>query len=129
MNRFVSLAMIGCVLAFCLSACESSDNTVYLSDSDSGRTITLNRGDGMEVTLSGNPTTGYAWQLVSVDAQVLAQDRDPVYYPASDMVGAGGSYVFHFKAMGSGQTTLNLANRRSWNGETAGTFRVTIIVN
>lgn len=66
--------------------------------------------------------------FINVNAQVLAQDRDPVYYPSSDTPGAGGSYVFHFRAMGTGQTTLTLANRRSWNGETAQTFQVTVIV-
>ena len=128
MQHCIPVACVAIILGLGLSACESSDDTTYLGDSDNGRTVTLNIGNELEIALSGNPTTGYTWQLVAVNAQILAQDRDPVYYANSDATGAGGSYVFHFKAMGSGQTTLTLANRRSWNGESAQTFQVAIIV-
>lgn len=128
MKHFVPAAFVAIVLGLVLSACESSDDTTYLGDSDNGRTVTLNNGYKLQITLAGNPTTGFEWQLVSVNTQVLAQDRTPDYYPSSDVPGAGGSYVFHFRAMGIGETTLTLANRQPWSGETPQTFQVKIIV-
>ncbi|MEQ1558122.1 MAG: protease inhibitor I42 family protein [Methyloglobulus sp.] len=42
-----------------------------LTENDSGKTIELKVGDDLEVVLAGNPTTGYVWEVSSLDSTIL----------------------------------------------------------
>jgi inhibitor of cysteine peptidase len=88
-----------------------------LTGTDNGKQITVKSGDVVTLTLVSNPTTGYSWQVMDIDNAVLVQDGEPEYKQSSGsegLVGAGGTETFHFKAVGSGETTLNLGYMRPW---------------
>ena len=90
-------------------------NGTPLTDSDNGRNITLNTGEIITLTLESNPTTGYSWQVMEVENAVLTQDGEADYKSESqNLVGAGGTETFQFKAVGSGKTTLKLGYMRPW---------------
>ncbi len=107
-------------------------NGTSLSDADNGKQITVQPGDIVTLTLVSNPTTGYSWQVMEVDATVLVQDGEPEYQqsPGSEgLVGAGGTETFRFKAIGKGETKLNLGYMRPWESvPPIETFTVTIAV-
>jgi inhibitor of cysteine peptidase len=102
----------------------------WLTQADAGRTIELRTGDRLTISLGGNPTAGYSWELASVNKQVLAPLSEPGYAASSKAVGAGGVFAFEFEAVSSGQTALRLAYRRPWEKRRrpAETFAVNVTV-
>jgi inhibitor of cysteine peptidase len=119
------------LLAALLVACGSS--ATRLVEGDAGSTVELQTGDKLEVVLVGNPTTGYQWEVGSVDQAVLKPAGEPEYETdpnAEGLVGAGGTFTFTFEAVAPGQTTLELVYRRPWEEGIApvGTFEATVVV-
>jgi inhibitor of cysteine peptidase len=88
-----------------------------LTEANNGKQITVKSGDLVTLTLASNPTTGYSWQVMDIDKAVLVQNGEPEYKqsPSSEgLAGAGGTEIFQFKVVGSGETTLNLGYMRPW---------------
>jgi inhibitor of cysteine peptidase len=107
-------------------------NGTSLTDADNGKQIIVQSGDTLTLTLVSNPTTGYSWQVLEIDNAVLVQDGDPEYRQspgAEGLVGAGGTETFRFKAIGSGETSLELGYMRPWESvPPIETFTVTVQV-
>jgi len=107
-------------------------NGAQITDEDNGKQITVQSGDVITVTLVSNPTTGYSWQVMEIDNAILVQDGDPEYKQspgAEGLVGAGGTETFHFKAIGSGQTSLGLGYLRPWESvPPIETFTIQVVV-
>jgi predicted secreted protein len=75
------------------------------------------RGEEFEVHLQGNPTTGYGWQVTEIDeqkVQAMAEDYLEDKQGDQQVVGAGGAYIFRFKALADGQTRIKIVYRRAW---------------
>ncbi|NJL05247.1 MAG: protease inhibitor I42 family protein [Chloroflexaceae bacterium] len=89
-----------------------------LTAADSGRDVTLQVGAELVLTLEGNPTTGYEWQVEQVDAAVLAQQGEPEYTAAATMPGSSGVFVFRFTAQAAGSTPLVLGYSRPFEPDT-----------
>ena len=103
-----------------------------ITDADNGKQITVKSGDLVTLTLVSNPTTGYSWQVMEIDNAFLVQDGEPEYKqsPGSEgLVGAGGTEIFRFKAVGSGETVLSLGYMRPWESvQPTETFKVQVVV-
>jgi inhibitor of cysteine peptidase len=102
-----------------------------LDSEDSGTTITVKVGDIIQVVLKGNPTTGYTWtpSLSEQDASILEQMGEPGYVSDSNLIGAGGTYTYRFKALKAGEATLKLVYARVWESvPPLETFSVTVKV-
>lgn len=101
-----------------------------LSEKDTSKTVELQTGDELEVLLKGNPTTGYRWEVVRVDAAILKLVGKPEFNPYSGVPGAGGTISVRLKAVAAGQTALELVYHRSFEKNTlpTKTFKVTVIV-
>ncbi len=98
-----------------------------------GKTLTLKEGESFVLSLDGNPTTGYTWNLSdSRDDQMLAL-IDQGYQSsstASNMVGQGGRNYWKFKALKAGSTEIKLYYARPWESvQPLKTFQVKIIIN
>lgn len=117
-----------------LGACGDSDEKhaalISLSENDSGRTVELQVADKLDVTLNGNPTTGFTWEINSLDETIMKQIGKPDFKPDSGAVGSGGKETFHFGAVASGQSDLKLIYHQPWatNVLPSQTFEVIIIV-
>jgi len=122
---FVLLAMM--LLAACATP---GSQTVTLTSADAGKTVTLHTGDTLVIQLTGNPTTGYNWDVSKVDASILQAQGDVQFTPDTHAAGSGGTVVLTFLAASAGQTQLQLAYHRSWETGVAPlqTFAVTIVV-
>jgi predicted secreted protein len=75
------------------------------------------RGQEFEIRLQGNPTTGYGWQVTEIDAQkvqMLAEDYVEHKQEDQPIVGAGGTYIFRFRASAEGQTRIVIVYQRPW---------------
>jgi len=105
--------------------------TVAVTDSDNGKDVELNQGDTLEVTLAGNPTTGYIWEQVDPDTAVLRQAGQTEFKPDSSAIGSPGQFYLRFDAAGPGKTTLQMQYSRSFEPDTppAQTFSLSVTVN
>lgn len=128
MKKLMGIFMCIVLTAAALSACNPAAQT--LTESDDGKTVTLNKGDALVIKLDGNPTTGYGWQLSDFDQSVLKSDGDPDYKSDSLMTGSGGRYTYHFTAGDPGEVVLTFSYLRSWEKDTPPykTFTVTVDV-
>lgn len=132
MRRVHVAILILLVISLIGAACaNSSKQTKSIGTSDSGKTVTLSVGDTLNVTLEGNPTTGYNWEAQSLDTTILKQVGQPTFTPTSSAIGSGGQITLSFEAAGKGQTTLNLIYHRSFETGVAPlhTYQVTVQVN
>jgi inhibitor of cysteine peptidase len=103
---------------------------LVITEADAGETIELNVGQEFAVTLEGNITTGYTWEMVAIDGALVEQVGEPEFESESDLVGAGGKITLNFKTISSGNQTLQLVYHRPWEVDVAplNTFAVTLVV-
>jgi len=74
-------------------------------------------GEEFEVHLQGNPTTGYAWQVAELDEQKVVKIAEEYVESRpgdQQIVGAGGAYIFRFRASAQGRTRIVMVYRRPW---------------
>lgn len=104
---------------------------VELDAEDNGCKIKLVKGQILTISLRGNPTTGYNWQVEDpLEEQVLRQIGEAEFKPQSDLMGAPGILTLRFEALDAGQTTLTLVYHRPWEKgvEPLETFLVQVVV-
>lgn len=102
-----------------------------LEEKDAGSTVVIQSGETLTISLQGNPSTGYMWEVTHVDEGILAQTGKAEFIPDSeDRRGAGGRVMIRFKAVHTGETTLMLIYHRSFekNRPPLKTFEVTVSV-
>lgn len=121
------------LLASFLVACSApgtAPKTVTVTQEDDNRSVKLQVGDILEVTLDANPTTGYQWEVTQVDTSVLKETGEPVYATSEAGLGSGVKVTLRFEAAADGETTLNLAYHRPFETDTppAKTFSLSVEV-
>ena len=127
MSRGLKVTLLFFTLFLMLSGCKP---TTYRRE-DEGRKLSMHPGQSFLVVLDGNPTTGYTWELKSLNESVVKLEGMPEYSSGGSQAGAGGSYVFRFRTVAAGETDLVLVYHRPWEEgvEPLETFRLTIEVN
>jgi len=116
--------------SFCASAQCAQKNTLKLTEQDAGRTVDMRVGELLEVTLRGNPTTGYMWDVQSVDPNILKPADQLEFQADSKLIGSPGKLTLRFEATRAGKTPLRLIYHRPWekNVEPIDTFEVTVVI-
>jgi inhibitor of cysteine peptidase len=99
-----------------------------LGEQDEGSTVHLKLGELLLVTLEGNPSTGYTWEVTPADPAVVALQGEPEFKAESDLIGASGKLSLTFKAVAEGQQALTLAYRRPFEKDVAPEKTVTFTV-
>ncbi|HET8567564.1 MAG TPA: protease inhibitor I42 family protein [Candidatus Limnocylindria bacterium] len=105
-------------LGSCVPA--NGPETVAVTAADSGRTFAMRVGDELVVTLDGNPSTGFDWEIATAPAVLTPTER--VVTATGGALGAPVTVTYRFAASSAGRATLVLAYRRSW--ETVAPARV-----
>lgn len=88
--------------------------TIDLTEKDNGAVMKVQPGDQIKITVRGNPTTGYTWELAAIRVDVLEPGLEPEYIRDSTLTGAGGRFIFRFTARGQGVAKVILAYLRTW---------------
>ncbi|WP_216320616.1 protease inhibitor I42 family protein [Deinococcus aestuarii] len=98
-------------------------------DADGGE-VRLNVGDTLEITLPGNPSTGYAWQPQTDAWPTLLPLGQPSFLAQGTGLGAGGLVLLSYQAVQPGEVELTLLYRRpsSPPGPNAQEFDLTVTV-
>jgi len=102
---------------------------VRIDASSEDGSVELMPGQELELTLEGNATTGYLWEVNAVDAAVLRPLGAPRINPAGDADGAGGQFIFRFAAVAAGQARLELIYHRPWEKDMAPSDSFAVQVN
>ena len=115
-NRFTFIALLTLLLALTMAtACSPQQQEVEATIADDGHEKQLKKGQTLVVTLEGNPTTGYSWEVVDpLDEQVLRQVGEAEFKAESEALGAGGVQILRFEAVNAGKATLKLVYHRPW---------------
>lgn len=88
--------------------------TKVVTDADKGGTVTIKMDDVLEVRLSSNPSTGYAWYLQKQSTALLrltSQTQIPATQPG---VGRPNVQIFNFAPKAKGTGVLLLHYVRVW---------------
>jgi inhibitor of cysteine peptidase len=103
--------------------------TMKLNENDSGKTVEILVGDELEVILPSNPTTGYTWDLILLDTNVLRPEKEE-FFAINKAIGSGGVEVIKFRAIAAGKSTVKLIFHRPFehNVPPLNTFEVTVII-
>jgi len=128
MKRMFPVIVLILAASVVLTAC--SGKTTKINADDNGSSLSMKQGETLEISINGNPTTGYNWEIDSVDQNILQSAGDPDYKSDSAMVGSGGTYKFKFTAVSAGTTTLKLKYWRTFEPDTppVETFEVKVVV-
>jgi len=116
------------------SGAGTQPSAVSIDRNAAGSTVELLPGQRLTVTLPGNPTTGFAWEMVPGAGSVLESQGEAQFTAASNgasgKLGAGGIYRFDFVAVGTGSTPLKFIYRRSFEKDVAPveSFEVSVVV-
>ena len=129
-------------ILLCLPAC-SSEATLevncdeFRAQKHIDTTLEVNAGETFTVTLCSNPSTGFNWQetaqisdqtvLQQMSHKFVAPDAKGSEPPAP---GSSGVEMWTFKALKSGNTTVNMEYGRPWEGGEKGewTYELTVTV-
>lgn len=100
-----------------------------LNETDSGKTVEICVGDELEVVLPGNPTTGYVWELSSLNSTVLRVEK-PDFVASDKAFGSGGMEIIKFHGIAGGIGLVRLIFHRPFerNMPPLKTFEVTVII-
>ena len=131
-NKFTSITLLTLLLALTMATgCSPQQQEVKASIDDDGREKQLKKGQTLVVTLEGNPTTGYSWEVADpLNEQVLRQAGEPEFKAESDLIGAGGVQILRFEAVNAGKFTLKLVYHRPWEKdvEPLETYSIQVVV-
>lgn len=130
-RSILSFIMISAaVMFFCADARGASKQPVKITEQDAGTTVEVRDGELLEVTLVGNPTTGYMWDVASVDPNILKPVEQLEFQADSKAIGSPGKLTLRFEAARPGKTSLKLIYHRPWekNAEPIDTFEVTVVI-
>ena len=128
----ITTAVAALVVAVAVAVAAQPDDsnvTPRLSLADNGAVVALDEDGTLILELEANPTTGFAWELDTLDEGVLHLTGEPAYLSDSDLPGSPGTMTFSFEATGAGETELRMVYRRPWEDESPiQTFSLSVIV-
>jgi inhibitor of cysteine peptidase len=94
---------------------------------DVGENIDISVGQEFIIALGSNPTTGYSWQASYDETMLELVGGESTYEPEEtdkDIVGAGGTEFFRFKALASGEVEITMTYAQPWEGGGVGETKV-----
>ncbi len=101
---------------------------MQITQDDEGKDFELQQGDTLDLTLAGNPTTGFRWWLES-GGEPACESVSESFDAGAGTVGSSGVYRWVFRAAGPGQGRIKLVyGRRRQDSPPARAFEVSVNV-
>lgn len=106
--------------------------TKALTVADDNATVTVKAGTVVVVTLDSNITTGYAWDVSSIQGTVTqlgkVEYKSHPQPPGRPRTGGGGVSTAKFTCASAGTSTVNMEYKQGRAGQPGRTFTVKIVV-
>ena len=117
MKKLLILVTVAVIATCLVTGC----GTKVMAYSDPEETIGISpdREFIILIALESNPTTGYSWEA-SYDETMLELVEETYElgeYAEQGVVGAGGTELFRFKALESGEVEITMIYKRAWEEE------------
>jgi predicted secreted protein len=91
--------------------------------------VRIGVGDGLEVHLCANPSTGFSWEEPTWEgAEALELVTRGTAAPVDAAPGAPAQETFTFRAVASGVTTVHFVYSQPWAGGIKGAWRLDLAV-
>jgi inhibitor of cysteine peptidase len=114
MKRVLLLVMVAVLTLGLMAGCVG-----VKTYKDVGEDITIGVGQEFIIALGSNPSTGYSWQA-SYDETALELVGGEPEYEADEtdeaVVGAGGTELFRFLTLKTGEAEITMTYARPWEG-------------
>lgn len=112
------LPLMGFILAACLVAGCSSTVQAY-TDPEVTIDTDANGEFAILIALDSNPTTGYSWEASYDETrlELVEETYELGEYAEQGLIGAGGTELFRFKALKSGEAQITMEYKRPWETE------------
>ena len=94
--------------------------TVVIIPAIQGNAVELTVGETLLVQIPTIPTEGFEWMVQDLDTKILLQDGKPLFMQQTGTDAAGGVVILKFKAVGTGETQLNLVYAKPTTGREPG---------
>jgi len=104
---------------------------ILLSTNHNGKTAMAAVGKAIELRLPGDRSTGFVWELGKVAGSAVQATGKPEFVPGANILGKqGGVFVFRFKAVQPGRSTIKAAYLRPGdkNARPLHTFSADVVV-
>jgi inhibitor of cysteine peptidase len=110
---FTGLLLTACLITGC-----GAEVKAY-SDPEETIDIGQNKEFIILIALESNPTTGYSWQASYDDTmlELVEETYELGEYAKQGPLGAGGTELFRFKALKSGEVKITMSYKRPWETE------------
>lgn len=128
-ERMNVIAVLLAVLVL-LANCRPSGE-IKLDAGNNSSQIEIEQGQILVITLEANPTTGYTWEMIEGEEQILQQVGEIEFQPDSKLIGAPGIQTLRLEAVNVGKITLKLIYHQPWeeNVDPLETFSVQVVVH
>jgi len=93
---------------------KENNTTKFITAEDNNTTLSLKKGDKVNLELKDYGDGGYSWEIVTLDETMLSLTEKYDSKP-SGMMGNFGNDIWVFTARNIGSTTLELKCSRSWD--------------
>jgi inhibitor of cysteine peptidase len=122
--------LFACLLLMALSACAAKPSALIYTKEMNSKTVEIQSGATFYITLEGNPTTGFTWEVQDMDSTVVKQVGEVEFKADTDAIGSGGMQTLTFTAVAPGATTLKLIYHRPFEKDVppAETFNLIVTV-
>jgi inhibitor of cysteine peptidase len=117
MKKLLILVTVAVIATCLMTGC--GVKVLAYSDPEDTIDISPDREFIILIALESNPTTGYSWEA-SYDETMLELVEETYElgeYAKQDVVGAGGTELFRFKALESGEVEITMVYKRTWEEE------------
>jgi len=96
---------------------KEKEDMIVLKESDSGRSISLKKGEKFKFNLKGVPTAGYQWKVEEQDkAKLKLVNSESRSLAKPGMVGGSSLFTWEFETLAQGECSLVLKHYRPWEG-------------
>ncbi len=94
---------------------KQTPSTVYINADANDTTVSVKKGNIVNLTLQDYGDGGYVWTIIGIDEKLLFQ-TDQFNWGSSGMLGDFGKDTWVFTATQTGSTTLSLECKRPFDG-------------
>jgi inhibitor of cysteine peptidase len=87
---------------------------IIATEAENGKTVAMNQGALLIISLESNLSTGYSWRVSKNDNATLKFIDQSTFPPKTPMPGAPGHQMLKFKAIAPGSDAVELEYLRPW---------------
>lgn len=108
--------MLALLVLVTIAGCGGGRGDVVLTCADTGTTVELAPGDTLRLELASNATTGFSWQLMTEQSAPVELLSSRYLEPETgQLVGAGGTEIWTFRARERGEARIELVYARPFD--------------